>query len=143
LILVDVNVLVYAWREDAERHAAFAAWLNEAVDGDEPIALSDGILSGFVRVVTNPRIFARPTSTAEALGFADTLRDQPNAVVVAPGSRHWGIFRRLCLAAGAKGNLIPDAFLAALAIEAGCVLATTDRDFARFDGLRWRHPLDS
>jgi toxin-antitoxin system PIN domain toxin len=76
-----------------------------------------------------------------ALAFADALRAQPNAVVVAPGDRHWGIFRQLCIGAGAKGNLVADAYLAALAIESGSEWITTDRDFSRFAGLRWRHPL--
>jgi toxin-antitoxin system PIN domain toxin len=94
-----------------------------------------------VRVATHPRIFDPPASTAAALAFADALRSQPNAVLVAPGSRHWEIFGRLCRSAGAKGNLVPDAYLAALAIESGSEWITTDRDFSRFPGLRWRHPL--
>jgi toxin-antitoxin system PIN domain toxin len=98
-------------------------------------------LSGFVRVATHPRIFDPPASTSAALAFADALRSQPNAVLVAPGSRHWEVFGRLCRAAGAKGNLVPDAYLAALAIESGSEWITTDRDFSRFAGLRWRHPL--
>lgn len=99
------------------------------------------MLSGFVRVATHPRVFDPPAPAAAALAFADALRAQPNAVLVAPGPRHWIIFERLCLAAGAKGNLVPDAFLAALAIESGSEWITTDRDFSRFPGLRWRHPL--
>jgi hypothetical protein len=95
-----------------------------------------------VRVVSHPRIFAPPTPTAVALDFADALRDQPNAVVLAAGERHWGIFSRLCREAGVKGNLVPDAYLAALAIESGSDWITTDRDYARFAGLRWHHPLD-
>ena len=75
------------------------------------------------------------------MAFAEAFRGQPNAVTVAPGVRHWGIFGELCESAGARGNLIPDAWLAALAIESGCEFVTTDRDFARFDALRWRHPL--
>lgn len=77
----------------------------------------------------------------QALAFADALRAQTNAVIVSPGSRHWQIFEGLCVAAGAKGDLVPDAYLAALAIESGCEWITTDRDFSRFPGLRWRHPL--
>lgn len=88
-------------------------------------------------------MFDPPAPIEQALAFADALRDQPTAVLLGPGPRHWGIFERLCLEAGAKGNLVPDAYLAALAIESGAELITTDRDFARFPGLRWRHPLSA
>lgn len=104
--------------------------------------VSDLVLSGFVRVVTHPRAFAYPSRPDRALEFASVLREQPNAVPVAAGPRHWDIFARLCRSVSARGNLVPDAFLAALAIESGSELATTDRDFARFPGLRWRHPLE-
>jgi len=77
-----------------------------------------------------------------ALRFVEGLRAQPNAAVIAPGRRHWTIFSRLCREVAAKGNLVPDAYLAALAIESGSEWITTDRDFSRFPGLRWRHPLD-
>ena len=98
-------------------------------------------MSGFVRVATHPRIFSPPAPLERALEFADALFVQPNAVVVASGQRHWEIYKRLCLEAGAKGNLAADAFIAALAIESGCELITTDRGFSRFPGLRSRHPL--
>jgi toxin-antitoxin system PIN domain toxin len=100
------------------------------------------VLTGFLRIATHPRIFERPTSTADALAFADALRSQPNAVLVAPGRRHWEIFARLCREGGARGNLVPDAYLAALAIESGAELITADRGFARFRTLQWRHPLE-
>jgi uncharacterized protein len=141
VIIPDINVLVYAAREDATDHDAFRHWLDDVLAGDQTVGVADAILSGFVRVVSHPRVFAQPTPTADALAFADALRGQPNAVGIAPGPRHWDIFRRLCLSSGAKGNLVPDAYLAALAIESGSEFATTDRDYARFDGLRWRHPL--
>lgn len=99
------------------------------------------MLSGFLRIVTHPRAMRRPASTETALAFADTLREQPNTVTLSPGPRHWGIFARLCREARATGNLVPDAYLAALAIEHGAELITTDRGFARFPGLRWRPPL--
>ena len=97
--------------------------------------------SGFVRVVTHPRIFTPPAPIERAFEFADALLAQPAAVLVSPGGRHWETYRRLCVSVGAKGNLAADAFIAALAIESGCELITTDRDFARFPGLRWRLPL--
>lgn len=102
---------------------------------------ADVVLSGFLRIVTNQRAFPEPSPLERALQFADNLRSRPNAVTIAPGPRHWQIFTRLCREAGAKGNLVPDAYLAALAIESGSEWITTDRDYARFFGLRWRHPL--
>ena len=140
--LVDVNVLVYAFREDAPRHHDFKRWLDGVVRSDEAYAVSDHVLSGFLRVVTHPRVFHPPAPLEAALAFAGGFRGRPNAVPVAPDARHWDLFTRLCRDAGARGNLIPDAWLAALAIESGAEFFTTDRDYARFPGLRWRHPLE-
>jgi hypothetical protein len=103
--------------------------------------VSDIVLSGFLRVVTHPHAFRDPTPLDAALAFVTQVRDRPNAVSVSPGERHWDIFTRLCRTVGAKGSLVPDAYLAALAIECGAEWVTTDRDYARFPGLRWRHPL--
>jgi toxin-antitoxin system PIN domain toxin len=141
VILTDVNVLVYAHREDAADHARFRDWLERIVSQPEAFGVSDHVLSGFLRVVTHPRIFHPPTPLGPALDFCHFLRDQPNAVLVAPGERHWTIFTDLCSGAGARGDLVADAFLAALAIESGCEWITTDRDYSRFPGLRWRHPF--
>ena len=143
MILPDVNVLVYAHRRDAANHAGFKAWLEGVLDADEPFGLADTVLSSFLRIVTHPRVFNPPSSMEAALKFVGALRDQPHAVPVREGERHWEIFTALCRAAGVKGNLVPDAYLAALAIESGCEWITTDRDFARFPRLRWRHPLDA
>jgi toxin-antitoxin system PIN domain toxin len=140
MVLVDVNVLVHAFREDAPRHAELRAWLEELVESDSAFAVADLVLSGFLRVVTHPRVFAPPTPMEGALEFVEALRSQPNCIVVSPGERHWSIFTRLCDEADARGNLVPDAYLAALAIETGSELITTDRDFARFPGLDWRPP---
>jgi uncharacterized protein len=140
--LVDVNVLVYAHRLDVSRHQAYADWLSALLTGEEPYGMSDLVLSGFLRIVTSPKVFRQPTPLETALAFAEALRTQPNCVPVLPGGRHWEIFARLCRTAGVKGNLVPDAYLAALAIESGSEWITTDRDFSRFPGLRWRHPLD-
>ncbi|MBV8992591.1 MAG: type II toxin-antitoxin system VapC family toxin [Pseudonocardiales bacterium] len=142
MFLPDVNVLVYAFRRDATNHEHYRAWLDSTVNGDSSYGVSDLVLSGFVRVVTHPRVFREPSSLPEALAFARAVRDQPACQPVSPGQQHWSIFVRLCQQAGAKGNLVPDAFLAALAIESGCEWVTADRDYARFPGLRWRHPLD-
>jgi toxin-antitoxin system PIN domain toxin len=140
--LVDVNVLVYAYREDATDHALYRDWLEGTVNADAAYGISDLVLSGFLRVVTHPRVFTVPSPMRNAIRFVEELRSQPNSVVVLPGPRHWSIFMRLCRAAGVKGNLVPDAYLAALAIESGSEWITTDRDYARFPGLRWRHPLE-
>lgn len=99
------------------------------------------MLSGFLRVVTHPKVFTLPSPLADSLGFAEQLRSRPNGVAVAPGPRHWPIFPSLCVDAGTKGHLVADAYLASMAIEAGCEWITTDRDFSRFKGLRWRHPV--
>ena len=104
--------------------------------------MSDSVLSGFLRIVTHPRVFDPPSPLAAALEFAHQVRSQPHCVHLAPGPRHWGIFTRLCKQAGAKGNMISDAYLAALAIETGSEWITTDRDYSRFAGLKWRHPLE-
>jgi uncharacterized protein len=140
--LVDVNVLVYAHRLDAARHQDYAGWLGDLLAGEEPYGMSDLVLSSFLRIVTSPKVFRQPTPLDTALAFAELLRTQPNCVPVVPGERHWEIFARLCRTAGVKGNLVPDAYLAALAIESGSEWVTTDRDFSRFPGLRWRHPLE-
>ena len=140
---MDVNVLVYAHRRDAADHAEYRQWLEATIDSEAAYGLSDLVLSGFMRVVTHPRVFEAPTSLADASRFIAQLRDRPNRVFIAPGPHHWEIFTRLCEAAGAKGNLVADAFLAAVAIEHGCEWISTDRDFSRFPGLNWRHPLRS
>ena len=142
MILCDVNVFVYAFREDSPNHTHYRAWLEDALSDDRPFATADLALAGFLRVVTHPGIFRPPTPPAIAMSFANAVRNAENVVPVSPGARHWEIFQRLCGQAGAAGALIPDAYFAALAIESGCEWITTDRDYARFKGLRWRHPLE-
>jgi len=140
--LLDVNVLVHAHREDAPDHARYRAWLERWLDADAAFGMSDLVLSGFLRVVTHPRVFVRPTPLPVALEFLRAVRARPNRVPLAPGPRHWEIFQRLCEESEARGNLVPDAYLAALAIESGSEWITTDRDYSRFRGLRFRHPLE-
>ncbi len=141
MILIDVNVMIYAHRTVAPKHAAYKNWLDNVINGGQAYGMSELVLSSFVRIVTQRRVFDPPSSLDEAFAFVEVLRDQPHCVLVAPGPRHWEVFTRLCREAGAKGNLIPDAYLAALAIESGSEWITTDRDYSRFPGLRWRHPL--
>jgi toxin-antitoxin system PIN domain toxin len=142
VILPDVNVLVYAHREDTPNHSAYRAWLESVISSDQAYGMADLVLGGFLRVVTHPRVFAQPSGLDEALAFVADVRDQPNCVVVQPGPRHWSIFEHLCRTAQVKGNLVPDAYLAALSIESGSEWITTDRDYARFPQLSWRHPFD-
>ena len=141
MILPDVNVLVYVHRRDAPGHSGFSQWWQEQISSDQAIGMADLVLSGFLRIVTHPRIFDPPTPLGTALQFVEEIRSLPNYVELAPGQRHWDVFTNLSRTARAKGNLIPDAYLAALAIESGSEWITADRDYARFSGLRWRHPL--
>lgn len=142
MLAVDVNVLVYAHRADAEDHAAYLAWLEGARGGEEPLGVSDVVLSGFLRIVTHPKVFADPTPIADALEFARLVREAPATLPLAPGERHWRIFDRLCRATRARGNNVPDAWLAAIAIEHRATWITADRGFSRFPDLRWAHPLE-
>lgn len=141
MILIDVNVLLYAHREEFPDHRAYRDWLTAAVNGEAAYGMSDLVLSSFIRIITNPRVFRPPSPLGQAIDAANVLRGHPSCVPVSPGPMHWEIFVRLCRETGAKGNLITDAYLAALAIESGAEWITTDRDFSRFAGLRWRHPL--
>lgn len=141
MILCDVNVLVYAFRRDIEGHDRYKDWLDGVVDSDASYGVSDFVLGAFLRLVTNPRIFLRPSRMGKALAFAGAFRARRNAVSISPGSRHWSIFERLCREPDVRGDSVPDAWFAALAIESGCEWITADRGFGRFLGLRWRHPL--
>ncbi len=140
--LLDVNILVHAHREDSERHREMREWLETALDQPEGVAVSELALSGCLRVITHPKVFKQPTPLPVALQFIESLRNLDNLRVIAPGEKHWAIFVGLCRKAEARGNLVPDAYLAALAVETGCEWITLDRGFARFQGLRLVHPLD-
>jgi toxin-antitoxin system PIN domain toxin len=139
--VADVNVLIYAHRAESPDHEAYAAWAIALVEADEPFGFSELAASGFVRIVTNARVFTQPTPFGDALRFIDEFQAQPNCVRLRPGPDHWAIFSRLCTAAAASGKLVANAYHAALAIEHGCELVTTDSDFGRFAGLRSSHPL--
>jgi toxin-antitoxin system PIN domain toxin len=142
VLLPDVNVLVYAHRSDScDDHPAYARWLIDLATGHEPFALSSLALAGVVRIVTNPRIFRRPSTLDEVFSFIAELVFRPTARVVSPGPRHLEIFEELCRRSDAAAKLVADAQHAAVAIEHGCTMVTTDADFDRFPGLRWQHPL--
>jgi uncharacterized protein len=142
LTLLDVNVLVYAHRRESPRHAQFKAWLEALLASDSPFGLWDETLSVFLRLVTNPAVFASPSTPSEALQFVEEIRSACARRQVTPGPRHWALFTWLIRTLNAKASTIPDAWLAALALEDDLELITTDRSFARFPGLRWRHPLE-
>jgi len=141
VILPDVNVLLYAFRTDLPEHTACRRWLEDVLNADAAYGMSPQVLASVIRVATHPRIFARPSRLSDVMAFVSVLLAQPHCQVIQPGPRHWDIFTRLCQRAKATGNLVQDAWLAALAMEYGCEWITADRDFARFDGLRWRSPL--
>jgi uncharacterized protein len=140
MILPDVNVLVYAFRQDVPQYALCRPWLESVIAGDAQFGVSPLVLAGVIRVTTNPRAFKVPTVIEEAFAFCENLVSQPHCRVVQPGERHWDIFKRLCIEVDVRGPLVSDAWLAALAIESGCEWITFDRDFARFPGLTWRPP---
>lgn len=137
----DVNVLVYAHRPESPEHARYRSWLDDARSGGEPLGLSGVVGSGFLRVVTHPKVFREPTPLDRAIEFLSVLRRSSAVVTVEPGERHWQLFTELCQRADARGNDVPDAYLAALAIEHGATWVSADRGFARYPGLRWEHPL--
>lgn len=141
MLLPDVNVLIYAHRLESPEHERYADWLRRLVVGPEPFGLSELGASGFIRIVTNAKIWQEPTSIEDALEFIERLRQRPTARLLTHGPASWEVFARLCREARAKGKLVADAYHAALAIEHGCELVTADGDFARFAGLRHRHPL--
>jgi toxin-antitoxin system PIN domain toxin len=141
MLLVDVNVLVYAYRADATNHGSYREWLHSTLSAGTVLGLADPVLSGFLRITTHPRVFDPPSPLADAIHFVEALRSRSGCLRILPQEKHWEIFTRLCLESGATGNLVPDAYLAALAIESESEWITTDRDFGRFAGLRWRHPL--
>lgn len=142
MILPDVNVLVYALRSDLPHHAESRAWLDQTIDTQVRFALSPLVLSAVVRIVTNPRSFAQPSTLDEAFGFCRELLELPTVHRIDPSERHWSIFERLCMETETHGRRVSDVWHAALAIDWGCEWITYDRDFARFPGLKWSRPGD-
>ena len=141
MILTDVNVVIYAFRADSKDHVNYKTWLEDVINGPAAYGISPQILSSVVRICSHPRIFAQPSDIDELLEYCGILLGQPNATIIVPGDRHWTLFGKLCVDARATGNLAQDAWNAALVIEAGCEWITTDRDYARFPGLKWRSPF--
>jgi toxin-antitoxin system PIN domain toxin len=141
VLLLDVNVCVYAFRRESGGHEKFKGWLEHSLNGPEPVGLPEQVLASVIRLVTNHRIYQDPSTPAAVLSFCDALLEAPAVMRVRPGERHWEIFHGLVSQHGLRGNDIPDAYLAALALEQGATWVTTDRGFARYEGLRLLDPL--
>jgi uncharacterized protein len=139
--LPDVNLLLYAIDEQSPRHERARPWLEEVLSGTEAVAFAWAVLLGFLRISTNAAILERPLAAEEALDYIDAWLERPCAATVAPTAGHPALLRQLLGPLGAAGNLASDAHLAAIAIEHGAELCSSDTDFARFEGLRWRDPL--
>ncbi len=141
MILPDANLLLYAYHPRAAQHVASKGWLEGALSGPDLVRFAWPSLWAFLRISTNARVFEEPLSTGEAAAIVSSWLERPNAGAVGAGERHWAIFRDLVEQAQCTGPLVADAALAAIAIEHGATLHTTDRDFARFPGLAWLNPL--
>lgn len=141
MISPDANIVIYAYNTDAVQHEICRAWLEEQLSKPESFALSWQVITAFLRITTTPKIFPKAFSQEEVHGFVNDWLSRPNVRILTPTERHWGIFERLLAENNIVGAKTMDAHLAALAIEHGATLATTDRDFANFTGLRIINPL--
>lgn len=141
MILVDANLLLYAQNTSSPEHSKAKSWWDEQLSGTELICLCWTVLTAFIRIGTNPRIFVRPMTLSQASDTIQSWFDQPNTRLVHPTDAHWNTLRELLVACQAVGNLVTDAHLAALAIQHGCRLASSDSDFSRFPNLKWFNPL--
>jgi len=141
MIVVDANLLLYAYDTRAAQHDASRQWLERVLSGPEFVRFAWVTIWAFLRISTNPAVFANPLSMAEAEAAVTAWFEQPRVDVLEPAERHWEILRELLVKAQVRGPLVMDAVLAALAIEHGATLQTADGDFARFPGLRWENPL--
>jgi len=141
MIVLDVNLVIYAYDSASPHHKSAIRWMEKALSGGEPVGLPWQTASAFLRISTNANLPGDRFTSEEAAQILDELLDQPNVRLLVPGEHHWGLFRQMITEGQARGPLVSDAQLAALTIEHGGVLHTTDRDFARFPGLRWTNPL--
>lgn len=139
--IIDLNLFLYAVNRSGPRHAAARAWLEETLSGSEPVGIPWAVALGFLRVSTSRRVMPRPLSIEQACAVVDSWFAQPAVFAALPGEEHWSMLRALLAETGAEGNLTTDAHLAALAIERGAELCSTDADFGRFRRLRWTNPL--
>lgn len=141
MIVLDANILLYAYDAASNQHAKARAWVEEVLSGTDPVGLPWQTITAFVRIVTNPRLSGKRLTPSEVIDLVDQWVTQPNVRLLGPGDHHWSFLRQTILEGQARGPLITDAQLAALTIEHGGMLCTTDRDFSRFPGLRWQNPI--
>ncbi len=141
MIIVDANLLIYAYNRGSWQHPAARAWLERVFSGAEPVGLPWQTISAFVRITTNARLPGNPLGAEAAVEIVDRWLQQPSVHAIGPGEQHWPVFRQMLVEGQAAGDLTSDAQLAALTMECGGVLHTTDRDFTRFPGLRWTNPI--
>jgi toxin-antitoxin system PIN domain toxin len=141
VIVLDANILLYSYDAAAVQHRKARRWIETVFSSGEPVGLPWQTILAFLRVVTNPRLPGERFTLEDAARLVDTWLDQPNIRPLTPGDHHWRLLRQTIIDGQAPGPLINDAQLAALTIEVGGILHTTDRDFARFPGLRWTNPL--
>jgi toxin-antitoxin system PIN domain toxin len=141
LILVDANILLYAEDSLSPLHGQARSWWDAQLSGSDAVCLSWVVVSAFIRIGTNPRVFQHPLLLDQALARVQSWLDQPCIRLVQPTQRHWVVFQQMIRDGQARGNLVTDAHLASMAIEHGCVLCSTDADFARFPILKWQNPL--
>jgi len=141
VIVLDANILLYAYDAASDQHAKARAWVEEVLSGTDPVGLPWQTITAFVRIVTNPRLSGKRFTPSEVIDLVDQWVTQPNVRLLGPGDHHWSFLRQAILEGQARGPLITDAQLAALTIEHGGMLCTTDRDFSRFPGLRWQNPI--
>lgn len=141
MTLIDANLLLYAYDTTSGPHKSARAWLEDALSRPEPVQLSWHTILAFLRISTNPRALQNPLSISEAVAIVSEWLERPMVAILAPGERHWGILKDLLTEGQVYGPLVSDAHLAALAVEHGAELKTTDRDFSRFPALKWRNPL--
>jgi len=141
LILVDANILLYAEDRLSARHDAACKWWDAQLSGSSPVCLCWTVLCAFIRIGTNPRVFEHPLALDQAITRVESWLNQPCTRLIHPTERHWVVFQEMLAGGQATANLVTDAHLAALAMEHGCVLISTDADFSRFPKLKWKNPL--
>ncbi len=140
--LLDANLLIYAYDASSPFHSRAREWFEETLSGLDPVWLPWSSIHAFLRITTSSRILGNPFAVEEAVSIVGEWLERPTVSILEPGARYWPILSRLLPAAQARANLVMDAHLAALAMEHGATVLTTDRDFTRFDGLKWSNPLE-
>ncbi|MBW2107721.1 MAG: type II toxin-antitoxin system VapC family toxin [Deltaproteobacteria bacterium] len=140
--IVDINLLIYAINKDTPHHVGAKKWLEDSLSSEEPFGFAWIVILGFLRIVTNGRVLPKPLLPETAMDVVDDWLRQPPSLTVVPSRQHWSIFREILSPLGTAANLTSDAHLAALAIEHGARLYSTDNDFGRFESLRWTNPLE-